>query len=301
MKSVSALLEIRAKLSRGTPESGVYAALIKEPPVLHAVAPAAAPAAFAGHQAIRRPRQLSAKQRAVFPFLGEALERIKAEAVRREQRWLRRLDSIHASGCRTKQQVWNAVSLLSEPIFARFDVATMCCGWLDEKGVFRLNRQKGLAEDTGLTESRVSRALKALMQAGYISKKVKRIYKHGQRWICRITLQIRPQFFVDLGLGHQLAQARTAARKRRDKQLKDVATRQNQSALNELMARQQRNESHRRAEGKRRMAAQEQARVADFEYAKRRSEVLVELLNQHPDVPHSEIIKALNQRYPLKQ
>lgn len=82
--------------------------------------------------------------------------------------------------------------------------------------------QSALAEDTGLTESRVSRTLRALEQAGYIRRKVRRIYNHSQRWIGRVTLHLRPRFFIDLGLGHALAEARTGAKKRRERQLKEA-------------------------------------------------------------------------------
>lgn len=291
MRSVRDLLADVGPKSRPTP--------LPQPSVLSAAKPADE-RPFEGHQATRRPRVLTEKQKNAFPFLSEAVERVQHEVKHRGQRWLRRLDHIHASGCRTKQQCWDAVGILGEPLLARLDIATLCCGWLDDTGTFRLNRQKGLAEDTGLTESRVSRALHALTLAGYVRKRVRRIHKHGQRWICRVTLHLRPRFFIDLGLGHQLAQARTRAKKRRDRQLKEAGVRQQQQALHELTARQRRNESRRRAEGKRRFAEQEQVKAVNFEYQKRRAEVLAQLVEAHPDMPHVQLIEALNQRYPLR-
>ena len=243
-------------------------------------------------------RTLTDKQKISFPFLPVALERIEEEAEERGSRWLRRLDCIHASGCRTKQQVWTAVRAISGPMFARLDMATLCLGWLDKNGIFRLNRQRGLAEDSGLTDSRVSRTLFALEQAGYVRRKIRRIYKQGVSWVSRVSIYLRPRFFIDLGLGYQLAKARNASRKRRERQLKEADKHQKVIAMNERTASELRSESHNRANGRRRREAEEKTREDNFEYAKKRVDLIGHLLELHPDVPHSEIIKAVNQKYP---
>lgn len=274
-------------------------ALLPQPSVLSAAKPAD-DRPFEGHLANHRPRVLTEKQKQAFPFLSEAVERVQHEVKHRGQRWLRRLDHIHASGCRTKQQCWFAVGAIVLPIMARLDMATLCCGWMDEKGIFHLNRQKGLAEDTGLTESRVSRALRNLERAGYVRRRVSRIYKDGQRWISRVTLHLRPLFFKDLGLGLKMEKARRQAHKRRQRQMEQVGVRQIHQALNELTARQQRNESHRRAQGRRQRIAEAKAHEELIAYRQRRTEVFMQLTKECPHASHAELVQALNQKYPLR-
>lgn len=268
----------------GTPESGVYAELTPHAP--------AAPYQPAG----RRPRSLSDKQRAT--FLGQAVARVNEEARTRAGRWIRRLDTIHKSGVRTKQQRWDALAAMAEPIFARVDLATLCLGWLDDSGAFRLNRQRGLAHDGDLTECRVSRTLADLERAGYVRRRVRRIFKNGQHWVSRVTIHLRPRFFIDLGLGHKLAEARTAKKIVREKRLREIAARRQQSALQELTDRQQRRESHRRAEGARQSSAVAQANVRRIDAARARAEALTALVTQHPDKSRAELVAMLDRLHP---
>lgn len=272
----------------GTPESGVYAELTPHAP--------AAPYQPAGHAAGRRPRALSDKQRAT--FLGQAVARVNEEARTRAGRWIRRLDTIHKSGVRTKQQRWDALAAIAEPIFARVDLATLCLGWLDDSGAFRLNRQRGLAHDGDLTECRVSRTLADLERAGYVRRRVRRIFKNGQHWVSRVTIHLRPRFFIDLGLGHKLAEARTAKKIVREKRLREIAARRQQSALQELTDRQQRRESHRRAEGARQSSAVAQANVRRLDAARARAEALTALVAQHPDKSRAELVAMLDRLHP---
>lgn len=272
----------------GTPESGVYAELTPHAP--------AAPYQPAGHAAGRRPRSLSDKQRAT--FLGLAVARVNEEARTRAGRWIRRLDTIHKSGVRTKQQRWDALAAMAEPIFARVDLATLCLGWLDDSGAFRLNRQRGLAHDGDLTECRVSRTLADLERAGYVRRRVRRIFKNGQHWVSRVTIHLRPRFFIDLGLGHKLAEARTAKKIVREKRLREIAARRQQSALQELTDRQQRRESHRRAEGARQSSAVAQANVRRLDAARARAEALTALVAQHPDKSRAELVAMLDRLHP---
>lgn len=272
----------------GTPESGVYAELTPHAP--------AAPYQPAGHAAGRRPRSLSDKQRAT--FLGLAVARVNEEARTRAGRWIRRLDTIHKSGVRTKQQRWDALAAMAEPIFARVDLATLCLGWLDDSGAFRLNRQRGLAHDGDLTECRVSRTLADLERAGYVRRRVRRIFKNGQHWVSRVTIHLRPRFFIDLGLGHKLAEARTAKKIVREKRLREISARRQQSALQELTDRQQRRESHRRAEGARQSSAVAQANVRRIDAARARVEALTALVAQHPDKSRAELVAMLDRLHP---
>lgn len=265
-----------------SPEAGAYAGL-------------QAPA-FAGPAAGRRPRALSEKQRS--GVLGLAAERVAEEAKKRGQRWLRRLDTIHASGCRTKRQRWEALAALAEPLLARLDLATLALGWLDNNGAFRLNRQRGLAEDSGLSESCVSRTLSALEAAQYVRRKVRRIYHNGQRWITRVTIHLRPRFFIDLGLGHQLAEERSRKKARREVHLRDVKARQQQAAIQELGDAAMRKQSHRKAQTVR------QAKVVKIEEARAldRNRLMAEAFHQlavdNPELSPAEIRAELERRFP---
>lgn len=265
-----------------SPEAGAYAGL-------------QAPA-FAGPAAGRRPRALSEKQRA--GVLGLAAARVAEEAKERGRRWLRRLDTIHASGCRTKRQRWEALAALAEPLLARLDLATLALGWLDNNGAFRLNRQRGLADDSGLSESCVSRTLSALEAAQYVRRKVRRIYHNGQRWITRVTIHLRPRFFIDLGLGHQLAEERSRKKARREVHLRDVKARQQREAIQELGDAAMRKQSHRKAQAVR------QAKVVKIEEARAldRNRLMAEAFHQlavdNPELSPAEIRAELERRFP---
>lgn len=265
-----------------SPEAGAYAGL-------------QAPA-FAGPAAGRRPRALSEKQRE--GLLGSAAARVAEEARDRKRRWLRRLDTIHASGCRTKRQRWDALAALVEPMLARVDLATLALGWLDESGAFRLNRQRGLAEDTGLSECRVSRTLSALEAAGYVRRRVRRIYRNGQHWVTRVTIHLRPRFFIDLGLGHQLAEARTRKKAQREIKLRDVKARQSREALQELGDAQQRRQSHRQAQAVRaaKVVKIEEARAHDRK--RLMAEAFHQLAVDNPEWSPAEMRAELERRFP---
>lgn len=273
---------MRASPPAHSPEAGAYAGL-------------QAPA-FAGAAAGRRPRELSDKQRK--GVLGLAAERVKEEAKERGRRWLRRLDTIHASGCRTKRQRWEALAALAEPLLARLDLATLALGWLDNNGAFRLNRQRGLADDSGLSESCVSRTLSALEAAQYVRRKVRRIYHNGQRWITRVTIHLRPRFFIDLGLGHQLAEERSRKKARREVHLRDVKARQQREAIQELGDAAMRKQSHRKAQAVR------QAKVVKIEEARAldRNRLMAEAFHQlavdNPELSPAEIRAELERRFP---
>lgn len=157
-------------------------------------------------------RTLSPKQKQ--SIFGEALRRVVTEAQARTGRFLSGLDRVNSSGRRTRQQRWDALAAVAEPMLARLDLAQMTLGWLDNAGVFRLNRQRGLAEDGGITESRLSRLLGTLDSAGYTRRKFKREHVAG-RWTTRTLICITERFFVDLGLGQLFAKLRAKAISRR--------------------------------------------------------------------------------------
>jgi DNA-binding MarR family transcriptional regulator len=276
---------MRLKPSPSSPEAGAYAGLS-----------AALPAAIAGHAAGRRPRGLSELQRR--GLLGTAAARVAEEARDRKRRWLRRLDTIHVSGCRTKRQRWEALAALAEPMLARLDLATLALGWLDENGAFRLNRQRGLAQDTGLTESRVSRTLSALQAAGYVRRRVRRIFKNGLNWVTRVTIHLRPRFFIDLGLGHQLAEARTRKKAKREARLREVTARLQRDTLQELGDAQVRRQSHRKAQGIRQNKVVKLEEARELERNRIKAEAFHQLAVDHPELSATAIRSLLEQRFP---
>ncbi|SEI41679.1 hypothetical protein SAMN04244572_00115 [Azotobacter beijerinckii] len=280
---------MRLKPPSSSPEAGAYAGLSA-----HASAPL--PAAVAGHAAGRRPRELSEKQRA--GLLGTAAARVAEEARERKRRWLRRLDTIHASGCRTKRQRWDALAALAEPMLARLDLATLALGWLDENGAFRLNRQRGLAEDTGLSECRVSRTLSALETAGYVRRRVRRIFKNGQQWVTRVTIHLRPRFFIDLGLGHKLAEVRTRKKAKRESYLREVKARQQQAVIQELGDAQQRKQSHRQAQAVRDAKVVNIKEARELERNREIAAAFHELAVNNPDLSPAQIRTLLERRFP---
>lgn len=247
----------------------------------------------------RRPRALTAAQRDT--LLGLAAERIAEEAKSRTCRWLRRLDSIHISGCRVKQQRWDALSRLAEPLLARVDLATLALGWLDGKtGAFRLNRQRGLAEDTGLSESCVSRTLTALEAAGYLRRRVRRIFKHGKHWVSRVTIHVRPRFFIDLGLGYQLAEERTKKKARRNRVLAALGIQQSRERLQAIADQHERKASHQKANKAR--DAQEHARAEQQRQEKERARAAAwTAFNADPEIeaqPMRRRMALFGQRFP---
>jgi hypothetical protein len=272
---------MRVSPAAHSPEAGAYAGL-------------QAPA-FAGPAAGRRPRVLSEKQRK--GVLGLAAERIAEEANKRGQRWLRRLDTIHASGCRTKRQRWEALAAMAEPMLARLDLATLALGWLDNNGAFRLNRQRGLAEDSGLSESCVSRTLSALEAAQYVRRKVRRIYHNGQRWITRVTIHLRPKFFMDLGLSHKLAEERTRKKAQRAKHLRGVKERQKKEAIQEMGDAAVRKQSILNRETRQKVEAErleaERNRAISVTRQLDTSKLIEQISAEHPDKSPTEHIALL--------
>lgn len=290
---------IRSFLPAGSPTSAVYAALdasldapteaLEKPPFRKVLEPV-------GHRSARRPRQLSPKQAAT--FLGEAAKRIKAEALDRTGKYLRDLDTVHQSGKRSRAERWLALAAIAEPLLARLDIATGCLGYLNEQGQFRLNRQNGMAEDAGISPSRLSRLLKTLEKAKYTLRKIKRLYRNGKRWICRITIYVRPRFFIDLGLGFQHADARTAKAKTYLKKRRQAQAVQQQAQLDDMAAAHERRMSHRQAEGKRKAREQEAQNTQKMYGKLARNAEFSRLVGAYPDKSASEIRAILDKSHP---
>jgi DNA-binding transcriptional MocR family regulator len=190
---------------------------------------------------------------------------------------------------------------MAEPLLARLDLATLALGWLDgQTGAFRLNRQRGLAEDTGLSECCVSRTLTALESAGYLRRRVRRIFKHGKHWVSRWTIHVRPRFFIDLGLGHQLAEERTRKKAKRDKVLAALGMQKSRDRLQAVVDKGQRKASHLAANKAR--AAQEAERAEQLRQDRERARAAAwASFAADPDVqalPRRKQIALFGQRFP---
>lgn len=193
----------------------------------------------------RRLRGLSAQQQKLFGgLLAKAAERVQEEAQKRECKYLRPFDTISDYGMRTYQTRWDSLAKMIEPMLARLDLATMVLGWLDDNGKFHLNRQRGLSEDSSVKEWTVSRTLTALEDAHYIKRRMRRIFHNGKRWITRVTINIRPRFFIDLGLGYLLAEARTLKKSQREKNLIRTGEKRSKSQTQEMANKLARTKSH---------------------------------------------------------
>ena len=246
----------------------------------------------------RRPRALTDAQRRT--FLGTAAERVREEAKDRQCKWLRDFDSFQASGYRTSQTRWDSLAEIIEPILARLDIATLVLGYMDKAGEFRLNRQRGLAEDTTLQEWTVSRLMGALEASKLVYRKMRRICHNGRFWITRVTINIRPRFFIQLGLGYQLAEARSQKKAKRKQLLATFGKQRADALISNAADREVRKSSHVKAQAaRRRQEALAQAQAN--ENAERARAAAWVAFCAEPEVqslPMNQRSKLFNQRYP---
>ncbi|MFG0501086.1 hypothetical protein ACF8GD_00265 [Pseudomonas putida] len=291
--------QIKALLSSASPAGAVYAALNEE---VYGPEAELTPPPFkkaktlppVGHRSLHRPRKLSEKQRRT--FLGEAVKRIQSEAFERSGRYLRRLDTIHEGGNRSRAERWLALAAVAEPLLARLDIATGCLGWLGDDGQFRLNRQTGMAEDAGIHPARLCRLLKALEKAQYTLRKIKRLYRNGKRWVTRVTIYMRPRFFHDLGLGlaHATARTRKAAAYLKKKRHADAATQQ--TRLDDVARAHERRMSHRKAESRRADLDRQAKHDQRLQSLRSDAAILMELAMAYPGREPDEYRAMLRQR-----
>ena len=277
---------VKSFLSALSPRSGVYAGLAGS----DAVDPPFPKCSIQGapkHHSVRRLNKLSEKQSRT--FLGEALKRICAEASDRSGRYLRGIDTIHEGGSRTRAERWQALGAIAEPLLCRLDLATGVLGYLDNNGQFQLSRQNRIALDAGITPVRLSRLLKTLEKAKYTLRKIKRLYKDGKKWVCRITIYLRHSFFHDLGLGMQHAVARTAKAKTYLKKKRLADHNDQQARLQALADAQARRASHRQAEGAREKSKVAAANTGRIEAMRQKAADVTRLKTENPQLTDSEV------------
>jgi len=245
----------------------------------------------------RRPRALTDAQRRT--FLGTAAERVREEAKDRQCKWLRDFDTFQTSGYRTSQTRWDSLAEIIEPILARLDIATLVLGYMDKAGEFRLNRQRGLAEDTTLQEWTVSRLMGALESSKLVYRKMRRICHNGRYWITRVTINIRPRFFIQLGLGYQLAEARSQKKAKRKQLLATFGKQRAEALISNAADREVRKSSHVKAQAaRRRQEALAQAQAAENnERARAAAWVAFCSTPETQAMTMPQRIKLFNQRY----
>lgn len=166
-----------------------------------------------------QPRRLTDKQRS-HPLLAAALERLQSLSSSGRGMYLRRLDTVHDSGRRTRAEVFNLLARSAEQILARLDLATGVLGYLDAEGSFRLCTQRNIALDGGVSPAALNRALRLVDRAGYAVRRIERIAVRdrvsGAQFVrTRVLVMLTEKFFRDLGLAVAWKKAQTWARKRR--------------------------------------------------------------------------------------
>lgn len=246
-----------------------------------------------------KPRQTLTERQRAFPLLRKASERITLEVGNRAGKYLRRLDSIHASGSRTHQQRWNALGILKDLMLARMDLATLALGWVDQKGELHLNRQCGLVQDSDLSPSCVSRTLKALEWATYLERKIARRFEQGKGWVTSIAIFFTRRFFIDLGLGLELDRVLKRKQKQRAQQLQEAESKRQQQKLTADAGAHIRKESHLKAQGRLRNQKADQATSERAAIIRQRTDVALDLRDRHPELTDQEIRDWVNQKYPL--
>lgn len=229
-------------------------------------------------------------------LFNKAIARVHEEADKREGKFLRRFDDINDS--RTYQQRWDALAELIGPLCARLDLAQLVVGWLDKNGKMHVNRQRKLCEDSGVREWTLSRLLTDLERAGYVRRKFRRIFHKGTKWITRVTLHVRRRFFIDLGLGHELAEAQTRKRVERRTVLGVAQNNRKAAFTKEQAAAKVRKDSHEGAQRAARRKQQQQQGVDKVEYKRAWTAAWVEFAQARPDLTGRQRSEAFAREHP---
>lgn len=226
----------------------------------------------------------------------KAIARVHEEADKREGKFLRRFDDINDS--RTYQQRWDALAELIGPLCARLDLAQMVVGWMDKHGKMHVNRQRKLCEDSGVREWTLSRLLSDLERAGYVRRKFRRIFYKGKKWITRVTIHVRRRFFIDLGLGHELAEAQTRKRVERRTVLGVAQARTRQSLEKEAAEAKVRKDSHDAAQRAVRQKQHQQKQLDKVEYKRAWTAAWVAFAQANADLGRLQLSQAFARAHP---
>lgn len=238
-------------------------------------------------------RQLSEKQLRI-PFFRAALSTMQAAGECRRS-LLPRLLYRSASGRKTRTEIYDSLKSAAEPMLARFDLATGVLGWLDGQGNFRLNNQKGIAKDAGLTTSSFNRLISVLTECGYAQKRTAKIsVKDKSLGIylvrTRVLIRLTGLFFRHLGLSLRYGLARKSARKRRLRLLSQIERQRLQAATDEL--KRKRATAKRQAEHEARQQVNDEYR--DLSAERDRQARALEIKMENPQMTSAQIYALID-------
>lgn len=268
-------------INTATPKSAIYAQ----------------PAVNLSNQRKRRPRQLSTKQLRL-PFFRAALATMQLAGECRKS-LLPRLLYRANSGRKTRSEIYEALAAAAEPMLARLDLATGVLGWLDKNGNFRLNNQKGIARDAGLSSSVFNRLIKVLAECGYVHKQVARIgvkdQQHGAHLIrTRVLIRFTSLFFADLGLSLRYGLAKRNARKRRKKALIELERQKLEAAHAELAKMLNIQENQQKFKARERARIESNHKQQEFYIEQKRQVLAAEYKQMHPHMSVDDVYRLVD-------
>jgi len=175
------------------------------------------------------PKYLTEKQ-LKNPLIRAAHQRL-GNLVSLRGKYLRRLDTVNGDR-RTRLEKFVAIERVEEQLLVRLDLATGVLGYIDAaNGRFVLNIQRGIAEDSGISEAVLSRLLGTMESAGYIYRRIERIRldevdDNGLHLVrTRVLVRFTKLFWADLGLSYVYERVQNAAKKRREAELRAIGQR----------------------------------------------------------------------------
>lgn len=256
----------------------------------------------AGTRKGRKPRRLSAKQLA-HPFLAAASNALALIVYKRDQ-LLPNLRYKANSGRKTRLEVYKALELSSQALLARYDIATGMIGWLDNKGNFRLNTQKGIAKDANLSESAFNRLINILCECKYAQKTTKKVSGKdmtlGVRYVrTESCVRLTALFFRHLNISTYYVRAKKSAVARRGRLLSDIAIHEAQVtsikiAEQEAIRKRKRTWQSRLAWEAEQASRPVHLRARSLEEAKQRSELALKMKNANPAMTSAEIYALID-------
>lgn len=245
----------------------------------------------------RKPRMLSKAQLAI-PFFSLAKKALTTISQHKES-LLPRLLYKSASGRETRSEIYKAIEASAEPILSRLDVATGVLGWLDSKGTFRLNTQRGIAEDSGLSASSFNRLINAFSEAGYVQKdseKIRVIDRENGIPLIRTRSLIRftTLFFRHLNISAPYGRARRYSRKRRKRLLADIRLHEAQVIATQVVQQDNRIRRDKIWNERKSGDAEKTTNKLTFYELKVRSELAVKMKYENPAMSSIDIYKAID-------
>lgn len=175
------------------------------------------------------PRHLT-EQQLKNPLIRAAKERLGSISAYRGK-YLRRLDTVNGDR-RTRLEKFVATERVTEQVLVRLDLATGVLGYLDvANGQYVLNTQRGIAEDSGISEAVLSRLFSTWDSAGYIyrRKECMRLDEKDENGLhlvrTRVLVRFTKLFWADLGLRYVYERVQNSAKKRRDAELREIGQR----------------------------------------------------------------------------